>query len=332
MDEPTDARLNGPDAAPLPRESDHRAISGFWRRLLAFIIDSLLLLLVGLLCGLFLFDSLAHLGGWGRLVGFSVALVYFGLLNSTAGRGQTIGKRVMNIEVVDRTGRHIALGRSMLRFVIFGIPFFLNGAMIPPDVATSPVGHIISFVLFGFGGAIIYLYVFNRHTRQSLHDLAVGTFVTRTSPTGEVAGSVWRAHIAVIGTWFLAVVVLSVVANALSQKGVFPSLLDVQREIQASGKVHVAEVNVGKSWHRADGSRSETTYFHSIAIWKRRPRDEEAAARSIASIILRSYPEIMEKDVLTVNIVFGYDIGIARAWKSHTASHSPSEWREMLAH
>jgi uncharacterized RDD family membrane protein YckC len=331
VDKPTNGQPNSSDVPPIAVETDHRAISGFWRRLLAFIIDGLLLGLVGCVCGLFLFDLLAHLGGWGRLVGFSVAFPYFGLLNSGVGRGQTVGKRVMKIEVVDRAGQHIALGWSLLRYVILGTPFFLNFALIPPSVMMSPIGHIIGFILFGFGGAIIYLYVFNRHTRQSLHDLAVGTFVTRTSPPGEVVGSVWRPHIVVVGIWFLSVVVLSVVMTGLSQKGVLPGLLDVQRAIQASGNVHVATVNVGKSWRIVDGSRSETTYFYSNAIWKQRPQDEETAARSVASIILSNYPKIMEKDMLIVVVSYGYDIGIARVWKSHTSSHSPIEWQKLVA-
>lgn len=331
MDEPTNSQLNSAEAPPIPVESPHRTISGFWRRLLALIIDGLLLGLVGFVCGLLLFDPLAQLGGWGRVIGFLVALVYFGILNSAMGKGQTIGKRLMTTEVVDRSGQHISPARSLLRCVILAIPFFLNGALIPPSVMMSPVGYIIGFILFGFGGAIIYLYAFNRRTRQSLHDLTVGTFVTKTSPQGEVLGSVWRPHIAVVGIWVVAVIGLSVAMTGLSQKGVFPGLLDVQRAIQASGKVHVATVNVGKSWRIVDGSRSETTYFYSNAIWKQRPQDEESAARFVASIILRNYPEIVEKDVLTVHVTYGFDIGIARAWKSHTSTHSPKEWQQLVA-
>lgn len=330
VDEPINCHSESLGAPPIPAELDHRVISGFWRRLLSFIVDGLLLGIVGIACGFFLFDTLAHLGGWGRLVGFSVSLVYFGVLNSAIGRGQTIGKRVMKIEVVDRSGQHIALGRSMLRYVILGTPFFLNGVMIPPRVMMSPIGYIIGFILFGFGGAIIYLFVFNRRTRQSLHDLAVGTFVTKTSPPGEVTGSVWRPHLVVVGIWFVAVIGFSVAMTSLSQKGVFPGLLDVQQAIQASGKVHVATVNVGNSWRIVDGSRSEASYFHSNAIWKQRPEDEEAAARFVASIILYKNPDIADKEVLTVNITYGYDIGIARAWKSNTFSHSPTEWRKMI--
>lgn len=331
MDELSNTQPDVADAPPIPVDSPHRTISGFWRRLAALILDGLLLGLAGFVCGLFMFDPLAQLCGWGRLVGFFIALVYFGILNSAVGKGQTVGKRLMKIEVVDRSGQHISLARSLLRYTILGIPFFLNGILIPPSVMMSPVGYLIGFILFGFGGAIIYLYIFNRRTRQSLHDLIVGTFVTRTSPPGGVNGSIWRLHLVVVGVWFIAVVGLSVAMKGLSQKGVFPGLLDVQQAIQASGKVHMATVNVGKSWQIVNGSRSEATYFHSNAIWEKRPEDEESAARSIASLILHNYPDIMDKDVLTVRVTYGYDIGIARAWRSYTSSHSPSEWQTMVA-
>jgi hypothetical protein len=88
------------------------------------------------------------------------------------------------------------------------------------------------FILFGFGDAIVYLYIFNRRTRQSLHDLIVGTFVTQTTPRrtynlhdliaavfvsqrpppGQVVGSIWRPHLIVVGVWLVLVSVLLVVA------------------------------------------------------------------------------------------------------------------------
>ena len=331
MDEPINEILNDSALGSIPVESHYRPISGFWCRLLAVIIDGLLLGLAGYICGLMFFTQLALLGGWGRLIGFLIALAYYGIFNSAMGKGQTIGKRLMKIEVVNRSGQHISLTRSLLRYVILGLPFFLNGVLIPPRVMMSPVGYAIGFIVFGFGGAIIYLYLFNRRTRQSLHDLATGTFVTKKSPQGEVFGSVWRPHIVVVGILFMSGIGLSIVMTCLSQKGVFTGLLDVQRAIQASGKVHGATVNAGKSWRIADGVRSETTYLLSNAIWKQRPPDEESAARSIASIILRNYPDISKKDVLTVKITYGFDMGIARAWKSYTSTHSPKEWQQLVA-
>jgi uncharacterized RDD family membrane protein YckC len=235
------------DASHLADKAPAQAvISGFWRRLVAFILDGLLLGLVGVILGLLWFDPLARLGGWGRLLGFCVSLVYFGVLNSAIGGGQTLGKGTMKIQVVDRSGHSISPGRSFLRYTVLGAPYFLNHLLIPPNVAMSPIGLAVGFILFGFGGAIVYLYMFNRRTRQSLHDLVAGTFVTRTSPPGQIAGSIWRPHLVAVGVWFMAVIGSCVAMAALSRQGVVPGLLKVSGSIQATGKVHMAEAFVGK--------------------------------------------------------------------------------------
>lgn len=315
---------------PPIQEPNHRIISGFWRRLIAFILDSLCLGLVGFILGLFLFDTLSHLGWWGRLFGFCIWLIYFGVLNSAIGNGQTIGNRIMKIEVIDRCGNHLSLGRSLLRSAVLGTPFFLNNVMIPTSGIMLPISYLMGFIVFGAGGAIIYLYIFNRRTRQSLHDLLVGSFVTKTVPKGQVVGSIWKPHLIMVGIWLLVAVGLSVMMICLSRKGIFPELLEVQRKIQSSGKVHIITVSVGKSWEITGGNRSETTYFQANAIWKERPHDYEAAAQEVASLILQNYEGIMEKDVLMVAITYGYDIGIARSWKAHGFHCAPSEWRNII--
>ena len=79
-------------------------ITGFLRRIGAFFIDGLILGLFGFLLGLFLENYFVQIGGWGRLIGFSIALLYFGLLNSSLNKGQTIGKILLKINVVDTNG------------------------------------------------------------------------------------------------------------------------------------------------------------------------------------------------------------------------------------
>lgn len=331
MDEMTNVEQTTPgEESETPACEDHRSVRVFWRRLLAFAIDSLFLGLLGAVCGLFLFNFLVHLGPWGRLVGFGIALVYFGLLDSAVGGGQTFGKRVMGIEVVDRKGRHIALWRSALRYSILGIPFFLNAAMIPPDVAMSPAGYVISFLIFGLGGGIVYLLVFNRRTRQGLHDLATGSFVTRISPPGEVAGSIWRVHFAVLGILCVGMIGLSIGMRGLTRHGVFPGLFRVQRAIQASGKVYTETVFVGKSWSHTSGSWKTTSYFSTNAMWKKKPEDINAAAGTVASIVLKNFPGIMDEDILVVNVTYGYDIGISSGWVSRRFSDDPLTWKVRL--
>jgi len=313
-------------------------ICGFWRRLFAFTIDVCILGIVGIAIGTMFYDSFAELGGWGRLLGFTVAFLYFGILNSSIGNGQTLGKRILKIQVIDKGAKTISTAKSFLRFMILGIPYFLNGALIPPELfLNTAISFILGLTVFFGGGAIVYLFVFNRETRQSLHDLIVGTYVVNISSDEEfVVKPIWRGHLAAVSILFVAVAVVIVfVIPKFAQKEPFSDLLLVQKNIHKSGLVHVATVTVGKSLGSnlsAEGRKEwESTYFATNAVLKHRPSDYDAVATQIASIIFETYPKVMEKDSLIINVSYGYDIGIASAWRSQRIQHTPKEWKELLS-
>ena len=320
---------NTPETLDL-NEPTNAAICGFWKRVFAMMIDGILLGIVGSLVGMAVFDQLTQLGGWGRLVGFCIAIIYFGVFNSVIGKGQTPGKKMMKIHVIDHSGNYISLAKSLLRYTILGLPFFLNGVLIPNSVIFSPVGYILSLLIFGFGAATIYLYVFNRRTRQSLHDIAVGTFVTTAESSGEAIGSVWKPHLVVTGSLLLVATALPFATKGLADTWEFPELLTVQDSILSSGKVHNATAQAGKSWGTNNGEKWEKTYFQSVAIMKERPNDPESSAREIVQIILKAYPKVVEKDTIAITTTYGYDIGIARAWRSYNVSYTPEEWQRLI--
>src|SRR5689334_4917032 len=151
------------------------SFAGAWRRVGAFVVDAFLLGLAGVAAGFTLFDFFVRMGGWGRWVGFAIALTYFGTLNSRIGHGQTLGKRMLKIRVVSADGSALPFSRAVVRFAILGTPWFLNNAWFSREVMTSPLTYLLSAIIFGLGVAIVYLFLFNRPTRQSLHDLAVGS-------------------------------------------------------------------------------------------------------------------------------------------------------------
>ena len=217
---------SAPDLQDIPSTAPpaaNRIISGFWRRMLSFLLDCLILFVPAILSGFLLFDFYAELGGWGRLLGFCIALMYFGLFNSSLGHGQTLGKRLLKIEVVNVSGDYISPGRSLLRFSVLAAPWFLNRPPIHLSEVMGPLGYTMALLMSGLGGAILYMYIFNRRTRQSLHDLAAGTWVVRTWPKGPAPGvSVWQTHLVAVGIWFLAVLGFCVFFPYLSQKRGFP--------------------------------------------------------------------------------------------------------------
>src|SRR3954454_20052657 len=98
-----------PDATPPSPESQ---IAGFWRRVGAAFIDSIIIGVFGLVLGFLFSEQFMQMGGWGRLVGAAIALLYFVPLNSRPGGGHTIGKRALQIRVTDAAGKTISPGRS----------------------------------------------------------------------------------------------------------------------------------------------------------------------------------------------------------------------------
>ena len=174
---------------PIPSPSGEAAVAGFWRRFLACVIDGAIFSIPTLCLGFVFFAQFARLGGWGRLVGFVIALMYFGFMNSAVGNGRTFGKRILKIRLVGLNGSTISVPRSFVRYVI---------------------------LVFGVGGSIIYLIVFNRRNRRSLHDLLASTYVMKVDAKATVPPNlkIWFGHGLII-----SVVVIIMIGCSFALKG-----------------------------------------------------------------------------------------------------------------
>jgi uncharacterized RDD family membrane protein YckC len=155
--------------SPPPQATRAQVVyAGFWLRLVAYLIDNLLLgfvlgnLLLRPLMGkpggipendpLFLFRNtspqvtalllLFLMGNW----------IYFAVSESSPWQG-TVGKKVLGLQVVDLQGRRISFARASGRFF---------GKMI------SSMTLMIGFVIAGF-----------TEKKQALHDFLAGCLVTR---------------------------------------------------------------------------------------------------------------------------------------------------------
>ncbi len=305
-------------------------ISGFWRRLGAFFIDSIILGLLGLVLGLFFSQQFVELGGWGRAIGFPIAALYFAVLNSRIGGGQTIGKRAFKIQVVDKGGELLSLPKSTLRYSIIGVPYFLNGALLPESFL-YPVGfYILSLLVFGFGLSIVYLFVFNRNTRQSLHDIITGTYVVRkNSESSEALKPIWPLHYAITGVLMVLSLLAPIFMGQIIQGEFFSELLKTRERIQNVPQVVNATIQDGQStFSEISGESKTTTYLSAqVVINNQNIEDEELAAR-IANVILETHKDAIQRNLIQVSLTYGYDIGIASKWTRYRYSFSPEYWLE----
>jgi uncharacterized RDD family membrane protein YckC len=126
------------------------AYGGFWRRLLAALIDSLVFVVVNTA-----FQVLAGGADAAGLLGLAAGLAYE--VGMTASRFQaTLGKLALGLRVVDRDGRRLTVGRSLGRWA----------------------AKLLSAVLLGIG----FLMIAVTRRKRGLHDMIAGTLVLRMAP------------------------------------------------------------------------------------------------------------------------------------------------------
>jgi len=306
--------------------SDAKWISGFWRRIGAFAIDTIILGIVGFGLGLILEKQFVQLGGWGRFVGFFIALFYFGVLNSRVFDGQTVGKKLVNIRVVDGNNESIDLSRSFARYSLLGVPFFLNGAQFTNEAMTSFWIYPISLLIFGGLLSVVYLYIFNRVTRQSLHDLVVGTYVVNSGSERSDARAFWRPHLVVVAALFLASAILPVFTSKLAKNEPFKDLLLAQAALIEHPSVNYVGVSSGTSTRTStsDGTKT-TTYLSARAFLQNNTVSDTELAKQLAATLANSHSDSQQMDVIQIVLTYGYDIGIASSWTNHSHTYNPAD-------
>ena len=123
--------------------------ASFWLRLAAAIIDGVLLGVIGSIITLIVGDVL------GAAVNLLLGLAYYAYLEGSAS-GQTVGKRVMSIRVIDFNGAGpIGPGRALVRYI----------------------GRIVSAIPCGLG----YWWMLWDPEKQTWHDKFAATVVVPTS-------------------------------------------------------------------------------------------------------------------------------------------------------
>lgn len=312
-------------AAPPPQ----RQIAGFWRRLIAFVVDSVIVGAIGFLVAIPFFNLLADLGAAGRLVGFFIALLYFALPESSMGHGASIGKRLLRLQVVNQQGKTLSLEESLVRFFIFAVPWFLNGLALPNLRTPWVITDLLGVVIFGVGGTNLYLLTFNRKTRQGLHDLATKSYVVMMADEGAVAAEpVWKAHWWIAGSVFVVLGVgLAVFAPMMARRGPFPQLLNDARIVE--NMQDVQQAGVSENWFRG-GDGTKTTTLLIRVRWRGTASDRGDFADQVAKTVLENDPNAGSFDSIRVEIIRGYDLGIAHAETSEHFSSSPARWRQRL--
>jgi uncharacterized RDD family membrane protein YckC len=164
-----------PSVGQLPSYTSGSPFKGFWIRLVAFILDTVIVISaavgLALLLGIVIESLLGPEAVSGfiilALLGFIIAsLLYKPLMEGSDYQG-TIGKYILGMKVVDASGGKIKMSTSFIRTLVY-----LVQTSIPGLNAIS----WLAFVMIGF-----------TERKQGLHDFAADTFVVAQYWTAPIS-------------------------------------------------------------------------------------------------------------------------------------------------
>lgn len=333
-----------PAPSPGPPSASHAAsgepsipLAGFWRRLGALLIDATILGVAGQALGTVFYDRLCELGPWGRPLGFLIALAYFAPLSGVLGGGQTAGKRLLRIRVVDGEGQPLSAGRAGLREAVLLLPFFLNNALMPPSVDASVARVVVAAVVLLIGPAILYLSVFNRRTRQGLHDLVARAYVVAADAQGRplTLPGVWLGHYVILGIFLCGAMAAGhFVSRWASRFADMDGIAAACREIQGSGRWLVRALTRAEMFQVGKGPEGvgmgKSSIVNVAAVSLKPIEDGDKDLDELARIVLKAYPDAAEADVMMVHETYGFDIGIAWRTEGYGARYPPVQWQARL--
>lgn len=236
---------------------------------------------------------------------------YFILAYSSAGNGYSLGKRLLSIRVVNRNGDPLSLVASVVRWaIVMGVGAPLSFVIVNLE-RNEPLGVAPAMAITVPVLCIVvvdsYLFLFNRGTRQSLHDFAAGSFVVRGSHAGVVpVVPLWRGHYGWIAACCAAVTVFSPGPYRWTREVVPRSaeLLRARERILATHKVRSFIVSPGFATQGTD----TVWYVSVIASVDAAPKtehDAESLRLGLACALVREAPHALRSAEVYLMLSFG---------------------------
>ena len=165
-------------------------IAEFHKRLLAYIIDFVLLIIFLFSMKYVLYNEFVF--NWDESVGMDILIIslpmlLYALLTELWFNGQTLGKKIMAIRVISLEGGEPTLGQFILRWVtrFFEWPFFFG------YIAFSTANVMVYIFVTCMLGIAVVIIISVTNKNQRLGDMIAGTVVVNTKSALTLADTVF---------------------------------------------------------------------------------------------------------------------------------------------
>lgn len=309
-------------------------ISKFWPRIGAFLIDFTIIAVCGFFIGILFEDFFVSLGNHGHLFGLIITIIYFTIANSKITHGQTIGKKIVKIKTINASGNALSIKTALLRSLILFAPYFLINYPIPGVAEISALNVYKSSILGSTLIGIAILYIANKSTRQSLHDMLMKTYVvsvtenedlTEVQPN-KIGGIIITSAVAFIMLLFstFSILLIKPALNGFEDlKGKFEDIDGVL----SAGVIRKTTTIYG------DEETTTESYIVILNVQKipnRYDFDQSEIVKEAVEILFLNKPDAFTVDIIKIQLTKGFNIGIAKKHNSFSSSKSPEEWAQAI--
>jgi uncharacterized RDD family membrane protein YckC len=153
--------------------------AGFWIRVIAYIVDGLVLA-IPIVAVTIIFPGVtdpatgvaAGASLIGSLISAAIIIVYVGFMDSSAKQG-TVGKMALGLKVTDTSGARLSLGHAIYR----AWPYYLAALAGVVDALAGTTPAIAG--ILGVVALISCIVVAFTAKKQGIHDMMAGTLVVK---------------------------------------------------------------------------------------------------------------------------------------------------------
>ena len=292
-------------------------LAGFWRRLFADFLDVVVLGAAGFVLSVPLDSLFWRLGGFGAWIGLVVTFAYSGLLQASLGQGQTIGKRILGIQVLRLDGSYLSVPQSLLRYAILAVVSYSSciitaiGTISPAAAASDTLRVAMTMLaIASFLGCSVMVLLHPQ--KRGLHDLLCGSIVVHkgtydqqklmqlADPRREV-----RALLAVVAPVMLCLAVGVYALHDSEPQERQSELETVQKELRQIAGVSRCKFTIHLS---PDGAALEV----KLGVDRSLIDDKQAASQKmqeVSEILLRQVHDLRDFRYVQVTLIASYNLG-----------------------
>jgi len=306
---------------------EKKIVVGFWLRLISDILDVLFLGLFGALLSLPLKGLFYSIGEDGLWIGLCITFLYSGILQSNIGRGQSLAKRLLKIQVLRRDGSYLSLQRSFLRYTIIALICYNSWiwmalTSVLPFLNNPFLQSIYNYSIFFLLLGVVVLLAFHP-LKRGLHDFLADSLVVRKGMYDSEKISFLNVPSKVIRSfaiWGGCCIILIIgscyfLQKQKNQMQLVQELSPIRKKIEEN--TQFTNISIRRAWYTFKNNRGtvkKTTSLDILPFLKKAKFDNMtlrlAEIKKAVDIVTASYSNIDECDYINIQVRTGFNIGI----------------------